>query len=257
MFLAMGGKKSSFYAPKSTVWMPPRFLQSMAINTEPMDRELPLCSPSPFSAPVLPDLADFGTITTPIQTSSVSCYSDSFENLEVVAGEKKNEAVETLEQIWADTRKDLVAQKALVRRLEIAFEKRKQNYDATLRSLKEKIRQKRLDNRNFTDLKETISDLRTQVANLNAHRQALPLLHQLLYQLTVPDFFYMCKATPTIFLYTAFAAGRQTSIIEIKKNYHQLRRLCLRDRNRGVNRNISQQLIAIHNNLVEPTTHKI
>ena len=47
--------------------------------------------------------------------------------------------------------------------------------------------QKRLDDRNLADLKDTMLDLRTQVANLNADRQALPLLHQLLYQLTVPD----------------------------------------------------------------------
>ena len=173
MFPAMGGKKSGLYSPKSTV-SPIYGYQHRADG---------LWTASLLALTLL--LADFGMITTPIQTSSVSCYSDSFENLEVVALQKKIEAVETLEQISADTRKDLVAQKALVHRLEIALEKRKQNYDDTLRSLKEKIRQKCLDNRNFADLKETISDLRTQVANLNAHRQALPLLHQLLYQLTV------------------------------------------------------------------------
>ena len=91
---------------------PPKNLQSLAINTEPMDCELPPSSPSPLPPPVLPDLADFGTMTTPIQTSSVSCYTDSFENLEFAALLKENEAVDTLEQILADTRKELGAQKA-------------------------------------------------------------------------------------------------------------------------------------------------
>ena len=88
-----------------------------------MDFELPLSSPSPLPLPVLPDIADFGMMTTPIQISSVSCYTDNFENLEVAALLKENETVETLEPVFADTRKELGAQKALVHRLQIAFEK--------------------------------------------------------------------------------------------------------------------------------------
>ena len=109
-------------------------------------------------------------MTTPIQTSFVSCYTDSFENLDFAALLKENEVVETLEQVLADTRKELGAQKAFVHQLEIAFEKQKQNYEGTLRSLEEKTHQKRLDDRNLPDLKDTISDLRTQVANLNVDR---------------------------------------------------------------------------------------
>ena len=66
-------------------------------------------------------------MTTPIHTSSVSCHTDSFENLEFAALLKENEAVETLEQVLADTRKELGARKALVYRLEVAFDKQKQN----------------------------------------------------------------------------------------------------------------------------------
>ena len=156
----------------------------------------------------------------------------------------------------ADTRKELGAQKPLVHRIEIAFEKQKQNYEATLRSLEDKIRQKRLDDRNLADLKDMISDLRTQVAKLNLDRQALPLPHQLLCQLTVPDIVYMDKVKPTNFPYTVLAVDRQTFTADIKKNYHQLRRLCHPDRNSSVDRNISQLLVAIHNILVEPTTRK-
>ena len=123
VFPAMGSKKSAFFAPKSTVLTPSKNLQSLAINTEPMDCELPLSSPSNPPPPVSPDIADFGTMTTPIQTSSVSCYTDSFEKLEFAALLKNNESVETLEQVLADTRKELGAQKALIHGLEIALEK--------------------------------------------------------------------------------------------------------------------------------------
>ena len=166
--------------------------------------------PSP-PPPVLPDIADFSMMTTPIQTSSVSCYTDSFEKLEFAALLKENEALETLEKVLTDTRKELGTQKTLVHRLEIAFDQQKQNYENTLRSLEENTRQKRLDDRNLADLNDTISDLRTQVANLNADRQALPLLQQLLYQLPAPDIVYMDKVTPTNFFHTVLAADRHTS----------------------------------------------
>ena len=214
---AMGRKKSGSFAPKSNVRTPPKNLKSSAINTEPMDCELPLSSPSALPPPVVPDIADFDMMTTPIQPSSVSCYTDSFKNLEFAAILVENEAVETLQQALADTRKESGAQKALVHRLEIAYEKQKQNHEDTLRSLEEKIRQKRLDDRNLADLKDTITDFRTQVANLNAHRQALPLLHQLLYQLTVPHIVYKDKVKHPIFLYTVLAAEHHSSTADIEK----------------------------------------
>ena len=140
-----------------------------------MDCELPFSSPSPLPPPDLPDNSDFGMMKTPIQTSFVSCYTDSFENLEFAAHLKENGAVETLEQVLSDTRKKLEAQKALVHRLGKAFEKQKQNYEDTLRSLEEKTRQKRLDDRNLADLKDTISDLRTQVVESECGPPGSPL----------------------------------------------------------------------------------
>ena len=95
-----------------------------------MDCEMHLSLPSTLLPPVLPDNADFGMMTTPIQFSSVSCYTDSFENFEFAALLEENEAVKTREQVLADTRKELGAQKALVHRLEMVLEKRKQNYEA-------------------------------------------------------------------------------------------------------------------------------
>ena len=66
----------------------------------------------------------------------------------------------------------------------------------------------------------------------------------------------VCVET-TIFLYTVLATDRHTSTADNKKHCHQLMRLCHPDRNPGVDRNISQQLVAIPNILVDPTTRKI
>ena len=123
-------------------------------------------------------------MTTPTQTSSVSCYTES---LELAVLLKKNEAIETLEQVLDDIRKELGAQKALADRLDIAFSKTKKIQRRTSVP-RRKNHQKCLDNRNLVDLKDTISDLRTPVANQHADHRALPLLHQLLYHLTAPKF---------------------------------------------------------------------
>ena len=70
----------------------------------------------------------------------------------------------------------------------------------------------------LSDLKDTISDLRNQVANLNANRQAFPFLHQLLYHLTAPDLVFVDKFRPRNFLHTVLAADRHTPTADIKKH---------------------------------------
>ena len=227
------------------------------MSTEPMGCDLPLSSPPPLFPPVLPDIADFGMMTALIQNFSVSCYTDSLENFEFSVLFKKKW---TCRNSWAGFdwhSKTVGCTNALVHRLEIACQKQKQTYEDTVRLLEEKVRQKRLDDRKLADLKDTISDLRTQVAKLTADRQALPLLHQLLQQLTAPGLACKDKVTTTKFLYTVLAADHQTSNSDLKKSYHQLMRLCRPNRNHGPDRNISQQLEVIHNILVDPTTHII
>ena len=55
-----------FFAPKSTVWSPPKPLQPLAVNTEPMECNAPL-SPSPVPPPILPDITDVGVLTSPFR----------------------------------------------------------------------------------------------------------------------------------------------------------------------------------------------
>ena len=67
----------------------------------------------------------------------------------------------------------------------------------------------------------------------------------------------MDKVTPTNFLYTVLAADRQISTDNVEKNYHQFLSLCRPDRNLNVDQNISQQLVAVRNILVDPKSRKI
>ena len=75
--------------------------------------------------------------------------------------------------------------------------------------------------------------------------------------MAAPEIVYVDKVTPINFLHTVLAADRQTSTADISKNYHQIMRLFHRDRIPGVDRNVSQQLVAIHNILVDPTARKL
>ena len=106
VFPAVGNKRSSFLALKSTVWSPPKPLQSLAVNTEPMECNVPL-SPSPLPPPILLDTADVGVLTSPVPTSTVSCYTDSFADLEFAAFLKENEEIDCLQQSLAATRAEL------------------------------------------------------------------------------------------------------------------------------------------------------
>ena len=82
------------------------------------------------------------------------------------------------------------------------------------------------------------------------------MLHQLLATLTAPDVVYMDNVIPTTFLYAVLASQRSTPGPDLKKDYLTLMRLCHPDRHPGIDRHISQQLIAVHNILTDPVTRK-
>ena len=185
----MGKKRSRFSAPKPTVWSRPKPLQSLAVNIEPMERNAPL-SPSAVPPPILLDITNVGVLTSPVLTSTVSCYTDSFADLEFAALLKENEEVDCLQQTLA----------ALFARLERAFNKLKEDYERISQSLSAQTRQNKLDARNNVDLKDTISDLRKQNTLLQPDQRALPMLHQLLATLTTPDMVHMDNVIPTTFL---------------------------------------------------------
>ena len=84
VFPAMGSKKSGLFSPKCD--FPEKSpISGYQHRADGLWTAFLLALTPP---PVLPDIADFGMMTTPIQTS-VSCYTDSFENLEFAAHRKK------------------------------------------------------------------------------------------------------------------------------------------------------------------------
>ena len=83
------------------------------------------------------------------------------------------------------------------------------------------------------------------------------MLHQLLATLTAPDVVYRDDVIPTSFLYTFLASQGSTHGPGLKNNYLTLMRLCHSDRHPGIDRHISQQLIAVHNILTYLVTRKI
>ena len=206
---------------------------------------------------ILPDITDVGVLTSPIPTSKVSCYTDSFAELEFAALLNENEEVDCLEQTLADTRAELGKQKALFARLEHAFKKLKENYEQISQSLSAQKTQIKLDARNIAYLKATISDLRKQNALLQLVQQTLPIPPQLLATLTAPDLVYLDNVTLTTFLFTVLASQRSTPGPDLKKNYLTLMRLCHPDRHPGIDRHISQQRIAVHKISTDPVTRKI
>ena len=252
----MGNKRSRFFAPKSTIWSPLKPVQSLAVNTEPMECNAPP-SPSPVLPPILHDITDVGVLTSPVPTSTVSCYTDSFADLEFATLLKENEEIDCLQQTLAATRAELGKQKALFARLERALNKLKENYEHISQSLSAQTRQNKLDARNLADLKDTITDFRKQNALLQSDQHDLSMLHQLLATLTAPDVVYMDNVIPITFLYTVLASQRSTLGIDLKKNYLTLMHLCHPDRHPGIDRHIFRQLIAVHNILTYPVTRKI
>ena len=177
--------------------------------------------------------------------------------MEFAAVLKENEEVDCLQQNLAATRAELGKQKALFARLERAFNKLKENYEPISQSLSAQTRQNKFDARNLADLKDTITDLRKQNALLQSDQHALPMLHQLLAKLTAPDVVYMDNFNPTTFLNTVLASQRSKLGPDFKKNYLTLMRLCHPYHHPGIDRHLSQQLIAVHNTLTDPVTLKI
>ena len=185
---------------------------------------------------ILPDSTDVGVLTSPVPTSTVPCYIDSFADWEFAALLKENEEVDSLQQTLAATRAEVGKQKALFARLGGAFNKVKENYEKISQSLSAQTSQNKVDAPNFADLKDTISDLCKQNALLQSDQHALSMLHQLLATLTAPDVVYMDNVTPTTFLYTVLASERSTPGPDLKKNYLTLMRLCHPDHHPGIDR---------------------
>ena len=107
VYPAFGNKKSSLCAPKSTIWSPPEPSTTLAINTDPMEIYVPM-SPSPVIPPILPDIADSCTLTSPVLTLSVACFPDSAADMEFAALLKDVDEPEALRVAYDAEKESLI-----------------------------------------------------------------------------------------------------------------------------------------------------
>ena len=193
VYPAFDNKKSSFFAPKSTIWSPPKPSATLAKNTDPMEIDVPM-SPSPLPPPILPDIADNCTLTSPVPTQSVACFTDSAADMDFAALLEDVDELEALQVAYGAGKERLI-------HLEIQFQKHREILAQTQQQLEGKTQEKKTLDRYVKDLKNnTVEDLRNDVDTLKADRGAIPMLHDLMYHFCTPNHEYMTRVIKYITL---------------------------------------------------------
>ena len=249
VYPAFGKKKSSFFAPKSTIWSPPKPSATLAINTDPMEIDVPM-SPSPVPPPIFPDIADNYTLTSPVPTQSVACFTDSAADMEFAALLKDVDELEALRVAYGAEKERLI-------RLEIQFQKHREILAQTQQQLEAKTQESKILDRNVKDLKNTAEDLRNDVDTLKADRGAIPMLHDLMYHFCTPNHEYMTRVYSTTLFYKILGCCSSSPLADIKKNYHRLMRLCHPDKHPHISTHISQRLNEIYDILSDQRSRQI
>ena len=239
VYPAFGNKKNSFFAPKSTIWSPPKPSATLAINNDPIDIDVPM-SPSPAPPPILPDFADSCTLTSPVPTQSVACFTDSAADMEFAALLKDVDELEALRVAYGAEKERLI-------RLEIQFQKRREILAQIQQQVEAKPQEKKILDRNVKDLKNTVEDLRTEVSTLKADRGTIPMLHDLMYHFCTPNHEYMTRVYSSTLFYKILGCCSSSSLADFKKNYYCLIRLCHPDKHPHISTHISQRLLEIYN----------
>ena len=257
VFPAFGHKKSSFFAPKSTVWTPPRPMHSLAVNTDPLDVEMPPSSPSPVAPPLLPDTFDCGTLTSPVPNRDVACFTDSFSDLEFAA------LLRDSDENWSTTsytrrhsggagpseRPLLPTGTGLPKdenELRANFTRPRNPYSPKTPRWPQPRRPKGHDYR----FAETSWWYQSRSGGpLFVARNASPSDR--------PDLMYIDKSAEGQMLYRCLAVNRSSTTKEITKNYRKLMRLCHPDRHPHLSRHIPQQVIAAYNLLKDEDSRRI
>ena len=234
IYPAFGNKKSSFFAPKSTIWSPPKPCATLAINTDPMEIDVPI-SLSSVPPPFLPDIADNCTLNSPVCTQSVACFTDSAADMEFAALLKDIDELEALQVAYGAEQERLI-------RLEIQFQKHREILAQTQPQLEAKTQENKILDRNVKDLKNTVEDLRNDVHTLKADRGAIPMLHDLMYHFCKPNHENMTRVYSTSLCYKILGCCSSSSPADIKKNYHRLMRLRYPDKHPHISTHISQRL---------------
>ena len=194
-----------------------------------MEIDVPM-SPSPVPLPILPDIADNCTLTSPVPTQSVACFTDSADDMECAALLKDVGELEALQVAYGAEKERLI-------RLEIQFQKHR-GILAQTQQLDAKTQESKILDRNVKDLKKFVEDLRNDVDTSKADRGAIPMLHDLTYHFCTPNYEYMTRVYSTTLLYKILGCCSSSSLAAIKKNYHRLMRLCLPDKHPHISTHI-------------------
>ena len=249
VYPAFGNKESSFFAPKSTIWSLPKLSATLAINTDPMEIDVPM-SPSPVPPPILPVIADNCTLTSLVPTQSVACFTDSAADMEFAALLKDVDEFEALRVAYG-------AEKERFLCMEIQFQKHREVLAQTQQQLEAKTQENKNLDRNVKDLKNTVEDLRNDVDTLKADRGAIPMFHDLMYCFCTPNHEYMTRVYSPTVIYTILDCCSSSSLADIKKNYHRLMLLCHADKHSHISTHISRRLNEIYDILSDQRSRQI
>ena len=111
---------------------------------------------SPVPPPILLDIADNCTLTSPVPTQSVACFADSAADMEFEALLKGVDQLEALRVAYGAEKERLI-------RLEIQFQKHREILAQTQRQIEAKTQESKILDRNVLDLKNTVEDIRNDV----------------------------------------------------------------------------------------------
>ena len=113
-------------------------------------------SQSPVPPPILSDMAESCTLTSPVPTQSLVCLTDSAADTEFAAPLKD---ANDLEVLWVAHG----AEKEILIRLEIQLQMQREILAQTQQQLEAKAKENKILDRNVKDLKNTVDDLRDEV----------------------------------------------------------------------------------------------
>ena len=158
VYPAFGNKKSSFFAPKSTICCPRKPSATLAIIIDPIEIDVPM-SPSPVLLPIFPVIADNCTLTSPVPTQSAACFTDYAADTEFAALLKDVDELEALRVAYGAEKEQLI-------RLEFQCQKHREILAQTQQQLEAKTQENKILDRNVKDLKNIFEVLRNNVDTL-------------------------------------------------------------------------------------------
>ena len=168
-------------------------------------------SPSPVPPPILLDIVDSCTLTSPLPFQSVACFADSAADMEFAALLKGVDELEALRVAYG-------AEKERWVHLEIQFQNHREISAQTQQQLEAKTHENKILDRKVKNLENTVEDRRNEVNTLKADRGAIFMLHNLMYYFDTPNYEYMTRVYSNTLFYKILGCCSSSSLADFKKN---------------------------------------